>query len=149
MARFLPSLSRNLAVHKRKAILGFRNLFLQVGSQLRQQIPMLFRRRLGIEKQLRNLTRHQAAMLRIQRRNIALRMMNLPRDAKQLSSRILTRNRSMNLAMIIQQALQRLAIASSVRLVSPGHQQREVLLFRRIACKVRMDASRNLAKQRL
>lgn len=76
-------------------------------------------------------------------------MLNLPHDTKQLRGSPFLGSRSIHLTVVIKKPLQSLGIPTAIRLIRPHHQQREMLLLGIVPCKVRMDALRNLTKQRL
>src|ERR1700712_3535162 len=76
-------------------------------------------------------------------------MLNLPSDTKQLRGSPFLGGRSIPLTVVIKKPLQGLGVAAAISFIRPHHQQREVFLLGVVPRKVRMDALRNLAKQRL
>jgi hypothetical protein len=75
-------------------------------------------------------------------------MLNLARDAEKLGSSTFACNRRVDLAVIVQQTLQRFGIAAAVRLIGAGHQQREVPLLGVVAREVGMNALGHIAEER-
>ena len=110
---------------------------------------MFTRSGLCIAVQLSNLAGHQRALLSLKRGDVALSMPYLPRDPQKLRRRTFPGNRSINLAMIIQQPLQHLGIPTAIGQIRPSHQQRKVPLLVVIPRKVGMYALGNVSKKRL
>jgi hypothetical protein len=138
-----------LAVDKLEPPSSIGDLLTQAGGKLSQHVPVFASRSFGIPVQLCDLAREQRMPLSIQRGNVALSMLNLARDAKKLGSSAFAGDGSINLAMIVQQTLQRLSITTAVSLIGTSHQQRKVPLLVVIARKVRMYALSHVAEEGL
>ena len=139
----------DLPINKFKASLRIGDLLSKTCSKLPQQITMFATRSLSVHVQLTKFTRQQRLPLCLESRNIPLSMPNLPRNAQKLSTLVLAGDQSVNLAMIVQQTLQRLRVSPAVRLIRPRHQQSKVSPFVVIAREVRMNALGHIPKERL
>lgn len=140
---------RDLAVDKLEAALSVGDLFAKAGSKLGEQIAMFERCGFGIDVQLSNFTRQQRVLLGIESSNVTLRVLDLASDAKKLRRCAFSSKGSVELAMIVEKALQCLDVAAFVGLIGAGHQQRKVLLLNGVTCKVGMDALGDIPKDRL
>ena len=77
------------------------DLLSQSSSKLGQQISMLASRGFCVQMQLRDLAGEQRMLLRVKGRDIALSMLNLPRDALQLRSRTFACDRRVDLGELL------------------------------------------------
>lgn len=84
----------NLAIDQFEAPPSIGDLLTQVRSKLGQQIAMFAGRSLRVHVQLEEFAGKQRLPLRIERGDVALGMLNLPRDAQKLCGRAFARNRS-------------------------------------------------------
>ena len=139
----------DLPVDKLEAAFGIGDLFPQTGGQLGQQVAMLTCSGLCIKMQLGELSSQQRISFRIERSDISLCMLNLPRDAKQFRSLAFANDRGIDLTVIVQQPLQCLRVAALISLVRKRHQQCEVALLVIVPREVRMNPLGHLAKQSL
>jgi hypothetical protein len=137
----------NLSVDELKAALGFGDLLAEVDGELGEQIAVFKRCGLGFKMQLCDLASKQSMSLSFEVGNIALRVLNLTRDTEKLSRGSFTGERSIDLTVIVEQALQSFGIAAAVSLIGAGHQQGEVFLLSVIARKVGVDALSDLAEE--
>lgn len=139
----------DLAVNELESAPGLCNLLAKTGGELGEQVAMLACSGLGVNVQLGNLAGEQRAPLCIERCDVAFCVLDLARDAMQLSRGAFSGNRCVDLAMIVEKTLQGLNIAAFICLVGAGHQEGEVLLLGIIACEVGMDALGKVAKESL
>src|SRR5580698_234765 len=82
----LSSMRPDLAVDQLEPPPRILNLLAQTRSELRHKVAVLPRSSFGIEMQLINLAVNEHMPFHIERSNIALRMLHLPRDAEKLST---------------------------------------------------------------
>src|ERR1700712_5120385 len=100
----LPSLSSMgayLAVDELEAIFGIGNLLAEAYSELGEKVAVFAGGGLSIEVQLGYFTGEHGALLRIEGGDVALRVLDLARDAANLGGGALTRDGGVNLTMIV------------------------------------------------
>jgi hypothetical protein len=118
----LFALSVDLPVDELETVTGVGDLLAQGGGELGEQIAVLAGSGFGIEMQLRYFAREQGTALRIEIRNIALGVSDLPGDAEQFRCRSFAVDGGVDLAVVVKQTLEYVGIAASIGLVGAGHQ---------------------------
>jgi hypothetical protein len=139
----------DLAIDKFQAPLSIGHLGTDTSREFAEQVAMFARGSFGILEELCDFTGEQRVPLGIEYRDVALRVLNLARDAQKLRGTRFAFDGSVDFAVIVQQTQQRVRVAAAVGLVGTGHQEREVLLLRFIASKVGMDTLGKIAEERL
>jgi hypothetical protein len=140
-------MSTNLAVDKLEPALRLGDLLTESSSQLGKQVTMFAGSGFGIEVQLGDIAGQQRVPLGIEGSDVALSVLDLPRDAVKLRGSAFPGDGGIDLAVIVKQTLQGFDVATAVGLVGAGHQQRKVLLLGLIPCEVGVNTLRDIAKE--
>jgi hypothetical protein len=142
-------MSLNLAIDELEAVPRIGELFAKTGGQLGEQVTVFEGCGFSVQVQLGNLAGEQRVPLGIEFGHVTLGVPDLARNAQKLGGRALACNGSVDLAVIVEEALQGFHVTAVVSLIGAGHQQRKVLLLRRVACEVGMHALSDFAKESL
>jgi hypothetical protein len=142
-------MSLDLAVDELEAVPGVGDSLAKAGCQLGKKVTVLEGGGFGVQVQLGDLARKQCMPLRIESSHVALGVPALARNTQKLSGGSLACDGSVDLAVIVQEALQGFCVSAIVGLIGAGHQQGEVLLLGCVSREVRMDALGDLTKEAL
>src|SRR5271168_702450 len=139
----------DLAVDEFEAALGIGDLLAEAGRELGEEVVVFAGGGFGVEVQLGDVAGEQRVPLGLDGGNVALGVEDLARDAEKLVGGAFAEDGGVDLAVIVQQTLQSLGVATAVGLIGASHQQGEVLLLGVIAREVGVNAFGDVAEEGL
>ena len=125
------------------------DLLTEAGGEFGEQVAVLAGGGLGVEMQLGDVAGQQRMPFGVERGDVAPGVTDLAADAEQLGGSAFAGNGGVDLAVVVEQALQRLRVAAAVGLVGASHQQGEVPALGVVAREVGMDALGDVAEEGL
>ena len=139
----------DLAVDKLEATVCIGDLLAESCCEFGEQVAMFAGGRLSIEMQMSDVAGEQCVLLCVERGDVALGVADLAANAKHLGCGAFPGDEGVDLAVIVEHALQGFGIAMAVGLIGASHQQGEVPLLGVVASEIRMDALGDIPKESL
>lgn len=137
----------DLAVDEVEAALGVGDLSVQASGELGEEIAVLAGGGFGVEEEGGDLAREQDVALGGEGGDVALGMCELAGEAKQFGLGAFADGGGVDLAVIVEQALEDFGVAAGVGLIGAGHEEGEVLALGVVAGEVGVDALGDVAEE--
>lgn len=139
----------DLAVDEFEAVLRIGDLLAQAGGEFGEEVAVCACGGFGVEVEMGDVAREQRVPLGIEDGDIAFGVLDLAGDAEKLGDGAFVGDGGIDLAVIVEHALQGFGIAAAVGLIGASHQQGEVPLLGVVAGEVGMDTLGDIAKESL